>query len=94
MNELEERISSVLSDPAQLEKLANASATTYLDAHTPPFLILHGTADEVVPCEDSRRFADDNLIEFIPVEKADHRFQNPNHMSLATKNVMRFFGFA
>ena len=57
-------------------------------------LILHGTADEVVPFEDSRRFADDNLIEFIPVEKADHRFQNPNHMSLASKAVMQFFGFA
>lgn len=57
-------------------------------------LILHGTADEVVPFEDSRRFADDNLIEFIPVERADHRFQNPNHMSLANKAVMQFFGFA
>ena len=54
-------------------------------------LILHGTSDEVVPFEASRRFADDNLIEFIPVEKADHRFQNPNHMSLANKHVMQFF---
>ena len=57
-------------------------------------LILHGTADEVVPFEAVRQFADDNLIEFIPVEKADHRFQNPNHMSLATRDVMRFFGFS
>ena len=55
-------------------------------------LILHGTADEVVPFDNSRLFAEDNLIGFIPVEKADHRFQNPTHMSLANKYVMEFFG--
>jgi len=54
-------------------------------------LILHGTKDEVVPFEDSRSFADDNLIEFIPVDGADHRFKNPTHMSLANKHVMEFF---
>ena len=56
-------------------------------------LIIHGTSDEVVPFEDSRAFAEDNLIEFIAVEMADHRFQNPLHMSLANKHVMEFFGF-
>ena len=61
--------------------------------HADRILILHGTADEVVPFEDSRRFADENCIEFIPVDKADHRFQNPNHMALANKCVMEFFGF-
>ena len=54
-------------------------------------LILHGTKDEVVPFDSARAFAEDNLIEFIPVENADHRFQNPTHMSLATKYVMEFF---
>jgi alpha/beta superfamily hydrolase len=56
-------------------------------------LILHGTADEVVSFDSSKAFAEDNLIEFIPGEKADHRFQNPTHMSLANKYVMEFFGF-
>ena len=56
-------------------------------------LILHGTADEVVPFDDSREFAENNLIEFIPVQGADHRFQNPAHMSLANKFVMEFFDF-
>ena len=55
-------------------------------------LILHGTADEVVPFDDSRAFADDSLIELIPVQGADHRFQNPVHMSLANKYAMEFFG--
>ena len=57
-------------------------------------LIIHGTADEVIPCEDSRKFADDQLIEFIPVEKADHRFQNPVLLSLAHKYIMEFFDFS
>ena len=54
-------------------------------------LILHGTNDEVVPFASSQAFAENNLIEFIPVDGADHRFINPIHMSLATKYVMRFF---
>ena len=54
-------------------------------------LILHGTADEVVPFDSGKLFAENNVIEFVPVEGADHRVQNPTHMSLATKYVMQFF---
>ncbi len=54
-------------------------------------LILHGTKDEVVPIEDSREFAENNLIEFIAVDGADHRFQNPPHMNLANKDTMEVF---
>lgn len=54
-------------------------------------LILHGTADEVVPFGDSREFAENNLIEFLPVEGADHRFVDPVRMALANKAVLQFF---
>lgn len=54
-------------------------------------LILHGTKDEVVPFEAGQRFAENNLIEFIPVENADHRFQDPTCMEFATKKVLEFF---
>lgn len=54
-------------------------------------LILHGTADEVVPFSEGEAFAEKQLIEFVPFEGADHRFQNPAHMSLATKKVLEFF---
>ena len=56
-------------------------------------LILHGTADEVVPFHEGKAFAENQLIEFVSVEGADHRFQNPAHMSLATKKVLEFFGY-
>ena len=64
----------------------------YLD-YADDILILHGTADEVVPFDSSREFAENNLIEFIPVEGADHRFQSPAHMSGANKRAMEFFSF-
>ncbi len=64
----------------------------YLD-YADDILILHGTKDEVVPFESGKTFAENNLIEFIPVENADHRFQNPACMDLATKKVLEFFGF-
>lgn len=63
----------------------------YLD-HADNILIIHGTEDEVVPFEEGRLFAENNLIDFIPVQGADHRFQKPAHMSLANKSVMDFFG--
>ena len=55
-------------------------------------LILHGTKDEVVPIEYSEEFCANNLMEFIPIEGADHRFKSPVHMSLANKYVMEFLG--
>ena len=64
--------------------------TSYLP-YADDILIIHGTDDEVVPFSAGRKFAEDNRIEFIPVEKADHRFQNPDCMELATKAVVRFF---
>ena len=65
----------------------------YLD-HADDILILHGTKDEVVPISSVERFAEDNVIEFIPVENADHRFQNPACMEIATKAALQFFGIA
>ena len=54
-------------------------------------LIVQGTADEVVPFDDVHRFAEDQLIEFLPVEKADHRFRHPGTMETAIKAMLEFF---
>lgn len=57
-------------------------------------LILHGTEDEIVPFETVKTFAENNRIKFIPVSGADHRFQNPAHLSLANAHAMEFFSTA
>lgn len=69
---------------------ANLSEFDFLE-YAEDILILHGTKDEVVPIEDSRRFADEQLMEFVPVENGDHRFSNPACMEEATKQVLAFF---
>ena len=69
---------------------ADIRAYDYLD-QAENILILHGTKDEVVPFEDSRKFADDNLIEFIPIENADHRYRDQKTMDLAIRHIQDFF---
>jgi len=54
-------------------------------------LIIHGTADEIVAYADAYSFSDDKLIEFVPIEGADHRFRNPLLMDLAIKAILEFF---
>lgn len=54
-------------------------------------LILHGAADETVPCKDSRVFADANAIEFVAVEGADHRFHDPKKADFADARIISFF---
>lgn len=80
--------------PAFLEELHNADirSADFLEYYE-TLLILHGTRDEVVPFDDSREFAENNLIEFIPVEGADHRFQDPKKMDLAIREIQNFFAW-
>lgn len=54
-------------------------------------LILHGTADGTVPWQDSARFCDDNVIEFVPIEGADHRFHDPKKMDTAIARILDFY---
>lgn len=56
-------------------------------------LIMHGTKDEVVPFEAAYKFSEDNVIEFITIENADHRFRDASLMEIATKAIINFFGF-
>ncbi len=55
-------------------------------------LILHGTKDEIVPFAEALAFAEQNVIEFVPVENADHRFQDPAKMDLAVSKILAFYG--
>ena len=66
------------------------SEIDYMD-HADDLLILHGTKDEVIPFDDSASFADRNVIEFIPVPNADHRFTDPKTMDFAIHEIIEFF---
>ena len=54
-------------------------------------LVLQGTADEIVPFDSVRSFCDDQLIEFVPIEGADHRFRDPRKMDAAIKAILDFY---
>ncbi len=54
-------------------------------------LIVHGTADEIVSFEVAKRFADDNVIEFVAVDGADHRFHDPKKMDAAIARIIEFY---
>lgn len=80
-------ISQAFMDELQVQDIQKLD---YLD-YAEDILILHGTSDEIVPFETVRTFADNNLIEFIPVDKSDHRFRDPARMEQAIKQILDFF---
>lgn len=54
-------------------------------------LILQGKEDEVVPFAAVERFAREQGIAFLPVDGADHRFQNPGKMKQAIEDILQHF---
>ncbi|MCR5230283.1 MAG: lysophospholipase [Solobacterium sp.] len=70
-------------------KTADITKFSYMD-FCDDILILHGRKDEIVPIEAVLSFADDNLIECIIFEKADHRFVDQKMMGEA---IARMVGF-
>ena len=77
--------------PACLEEVRQEPMTAVdFTGEMDRMLILHGTKDEIVPFEMARRFSDENLIELITVEGADHRFRDARHMDAANKATLAF----
>lgn len=72
-------------------KEADITGRDFLD-YAEDILIIHGTRDEVVPFETVEGFADANIIEFDPVEGADHKFRDPVKMDHVLKRFAAFFG--
>lgn len=54
-------------------------------------LILHGTQDEIVPFDQVNAFCEEQLIEFVPIQGADHRFRSQRAMDQAIKCILDFF---
>ncbi|MDO4478699.1 MAG: alpha/beta hydrolase [Lachnospiraceae bacterium] len=83
---------TVMIDQAFLDSLFENDIRKwdYID-YADDCLVLHGTKDEIVPFEISRAFAENNVIEFIPIEDSDHRFQDLNKLKLAHSHMLDFY---
>ncbi|HDL5699233.1 TPA: alpha/beta fold hydrolase [Mannheimia haemolytica] len=75
---------------AFFDELTDITQNDYLD-YAEQMLILHGTEDEMVSLSTSQQFADNNVIELIPIEGADHAFSNPKLMDIAIGKIVEFF---
>lgn len=54
-------------------------------------LIIQGNKDELIPLSVVKAFAEDNVINFIELDGADHRFQNLDKLKLSHSYIMDFF---
>lgn len=78
--------------------LAAISPITYLDKQDPPFFLVHGTADNVVPVQMTRDFAlelknSGHEFEYIEVEGGEHSLSHsrPKQAKAVFKASMAFF---
>ncbi len=55
-------------------------------------LIIHGTADELAPFSDAKFLSEENVIDFIPVEGADHRYKDLKKLEYANAMAVEFYG--
>lgn len=78
--------------PAFLEQLRENDIRTwdFLD-YAEDILILQGTKDDTIPYQEVHAFAENQLMEFISVEGADHRFRAPGTMEIAIKAITAHF---
>lgn len=81
------KINNAFLDDLRANDITDLSFIDYAD----DILILHGTKDEIVPYKDSEDFSENNIIELIGIENADHRFQDPVLMDLANKYILEFY---
>ena len=81
------KISKPFLDDLAAADIRKYDYTDYAD----DILILHGRKDEVIPFADSEAFCDQNVIEFVPVPNADHRFSDPKTMDFASHTIIEFF---
>lgn len=82
------RITKAFVDELGENDITKLDFSDYMDT----VFIAHGTADEVVPYEPVRDFADNNGIDLLSVEGADHRFTDPKKLEKALNEFIAFFG--
>lgn len=68
----------------------DVSTYDYMD-NADDIIMIHGTKDEMAPLEVTEEFSENNVIELIKVENADHPFSNPKYMDFAIQKIQEFF---
>lgn len=83
----------VMLSPAFMQSLKDNDITVRdFSAYADSMRIAQGTADELVPFEAVRSFADRNRISMVTVADADHRFLDPAKMDMVLNTFMDFLG--
>ncbi len=75
---------------------ADVSPLLFVDASDPPTLIIHGSADTLVPISSGRSIYEalkqaGAVAEFIEIEGGDHGFTNPEHRARAVEAMANWF---
>ncbi|SFG20253.1 alpha/beta hydrolase family protein [Oribacterium sp. WCC10] len=68
----------------------DVSSYDYMD-YADDIIMIHGTKDEMAPLTVAEEFSENNVIELIKVENADHPFSNPKYMDFAIQKIQEFF---
>jgi acetyl esterase/lipase len=85
-----------VQDPANAESLAQGVPETHISEGDPPVLLIHGTADEIVPIDQSRRLhealtaagVEATLLE---VEGTGHSFEDTMKVAQVRQRLIEFF---
>jgi acetyl esterase/lipase len=76
-----------LADPAILDAAGQATPLSYVDAQDPPFLVIHGESDGMVPIAQSQQLADALVsagadVTFLRLPEVGHGYSSPEHTVL------------
>lgn len=68
----------------------DVSQNDYME-YADDIIMIHGTKDEMAPISVVEEFSENNVIELVAVENADHPFSNPDYMDFAIQKMIEFF---
>jgi acetyl esterase/lipase len=85
-----------VNDPANADAVATATPATHIDAGDPPVLLIHGTADEIVPVTQSERMHDALVAEdvdasLLRVEGLGHSIEDAMKVRQVRERLVGFF---
>lgn len=85
---------AIMIDKAFIDAIEEADPLKYeFIEWAEDIIMIHGGADDLIDIKAVEKFADDNIIELIMVEGADHRFHDPKKYDVVLKKSFEFYNF-